>query len=720
MILLESLEYNCPGIFESSDEPKSDEKIQEPEIQKSINTNNERNIGGHKRAKNKKRREAQQEFTHSWVVGTLKGHTGPVLDINFSSDDKFLASCAEDCSLLPKDTLKDNADEVINSSRKSSPSVIHCGKKTSKKTGKKDTTTSRKKNSSRVNKPAMIRSCSSGGSSIRSSNSNSISSNSSSSSMESVSSINDQTVLSRRQKKNRRASGDPDLVVYNRNLHHNVNCLNLPLHHYPIQYTPRFVDDFPPLIMSPYEIQNQELIHQTIPNHINNSFYGTTTANRLNFIPLSKPVSNTYAKTYQIVGNSMNTVQYCKYFECLKYMSHSTLIFKLKTLTHPTHYLQCLGYLYKNDLKSTGVSFLYTPHQELIQYFYGHAEEEREKFYYRRRKCLNVNAKIFIPNSLNHKPKSATGISNSVESSDLESECSSDSEKSESSASYLLYSDGKVDPMLLILSYLDAVDRNRKNTAERECVRCSKKFSIDLSTGEYNSKEKCRYHCNSEMDLSPINNSKVRKCCRKPRDSKGCIEADFHIWSGVEPGVNGPFHGYMTTQPLKSSGSNRRMFDVVALDCEMCITSNGFEPTRLTVVQLDGSTIYDAFIKPDHEIIDYNTQFSGIRAEDLQGARTLHDVHRDLQTFIHADTIIIGHGLENDLRKLKILHETVLDTAFIYPHRYGFPNKTKLKILAETELHRTIQSAEHCAHEDAQAAMDLALNKVLEDVGKRK
>lgn len=48
-----------------------------------------------KRAKNKKRREAQQEFTHPWMVGTLKGHTAPVLDMNFSSNDKFLASCAE-------------------------------------------------------------------------------------------------------------------------------------------------------------------------------------------------------------------------------------------------------------------------------------------------------------------------------------------------------------------------------------------------------------------------------------------------------------------------------------------------------------------------------------------------------------------------------------------------------------------------------------------------
>lgn len=53
-----------------------------------------------KRAKSKKRREAQQEFTHSWVVGSLKGHTAPVLDMSFSSNGKFLASCAEDRTVL--------------------------------------------------------------------------------------------------------------------------------------------------------------------------------------------------------------------------------------------------------------------------------------------------------------------------------------------------------------------------------------------------------------------------------------------------------------------------------------------------------------------------------------------------------------------------------------------------------------------------------------------
>lgn len=51
--------------------------------------------GGNKRARNKKRREAQQDFTHKWMIGALKGHTGTVLDMDFSSNGKFLASSAE-------------------------------------------------------------------------------------------------------------------------------------------------------------------------------------------------------------------------------------------------------------------------------------------------------------------------------------------------------------------------------------------------------------------------------------------------------------------------------------------------------------------------------------------------------------------------------------------------------------------------------------------------
>jgi len=50
---------------------------------------------GNKRAKNNKKRQAQQERVHPWMIGTLKGHTGLVNDMDFSSNGRYLASCAD-------------------------------------------------------------------------------------------------------------------------------------------------------------------------------------------------------------------------------------------------------------------------------------------------------------------------------------------------------------------------------------------------------------------------------------------------------------------------------------------------------------------------------------------------------------------------------------------------------------------------------------------------
>uniref|UniRef100_A0A1B6MB85 Uncharacterized protein n=1 Tax=Graphocephala atropunctata TaxID=36148 RepID=A0A1B6MB85_9HEMI len=39
---------------------------------------------------------SKQTYTHSWMVTSLKGHTGQVTDIDFSPNGKFLVTCAED------------------------------------------------------------------------------------------------------------------------------------------------------------------------------------------------------------------------------------------------------------------------------------------------------------------------------------------------------------------------------------------------------------------------------------------------------------------------------------------------------------------------------------------------------------------------------------------------------------------------------------------------
>ena len=87
----------------------------------------------------------------------------------------------------------------------------------------------------------------------------------------------------------------------------------------------------------------------------------------------------------------------------------------------------------------------------------------------------------------------------------------------------------------------------------------------------------------------------------------------------------------------------------------------------VTVVGIDGRLVYETIIRPDDTIIDYNTRFSGVTARDLKrgnnSVKSLKDVQNDLLGFINANTILIGHGLENDLRALKV---RVRDVIFIF------------------------------------------------------
>jgi RNA exonuclease 1 len=118
--------------------------------------------------------------------------------------------------------------------------------------------------------------------------------------------------------------------------------------------------------------------------------------------------------------------------------------------------------------------------------------------------------------------------------------------------------------------------------------------------------------------------------------------------------------GYVTLRDdIESSHAGK----LVAVDCEMCITEQGFELTRVTLVDEDGNCIYDKYVKPHNEIVNYNTRYSGITKEMLEAVETrLEDVQRELQQLLSATTILVGHSLENDLRALKIVHKRVTST----------------------------------------------------------
>ncbi|KAL6257565.1 hypothetical protein P5V15_011140 [Pogonomyrmex californicus] len=96
-----------------------------------------------KRGKSKKRREVQQDYTHPWLAGTLKGHTGIVTDMDFSSNGRHFASCAEDKhsrepgNIRSSKQQRKNRKKEAKTSRQSTTEEINMNRITgNKKTGK--------------------------------------------------------------------------------------------------------------------------------------------------------------------------------------------------------------------------------------------------------------------------------------------------------------------------------------------------------------------------------------------------------------------------------------------------------------------------------------------------------------------------------------------------------------------------------------------------------
>lgn len=239
----------------------------------------------------------------------------------------------------------------------------------------------------------------------------------------------------------------------------------------------------------------------------------------------------------------------------------------------------------------------------------------------------------------------------------------------------------------------------------RRCCRCRTKFHLYKNT-------RCSYHSGK---LCKFSGFQYYTCCGADRKSQGCISAQQHVWTGVTPGTNGPIDGFVVTE-----ASYTFKHRVVAIDCEMCFTTKGLELTRVTILDLRGNIVYDTLVRPDNPIIDYNTRFSGLTEDSFRksdNVATLQEVQESILELIDCFTIVIGHGLENDFRALKMVHYTVIDTAIIFGELTyeGEWKRHSLRNLCHWRLNRRIQTSSegHNSVEDALSCLDLMSNLVL-------
>ncbi|KAI0053566.1 ribonuclease H-like protein [Auriscalpium vulgare] len=241
------------------------------------------------------------------------------------------------------------------------------------------------------------------------------------------------------------------------------------------------------------------------------------------------------------------------------------------------------------------------------------------------------------------------------------------------------------------------------------CERCRVIYVVENGR---EGKEDCTFHW-GKMFFTTVNGERTRTytCCSRLSDAPGCTRGP-HVFYETTPAMLHARHSFTFTQP---ANEKQTTLDVAALDCEMVYTTGGFRIARVSVVDGAGKEVFDEFVKMDDgvEVVDFNTRFSGLTPE-LYASRAvlpLAAVKKALSALISAETILLGHALDNDLRALRLVHLRCVDTVALFVHPRGWPYRRALRDLTKEHLGRSIQTGDgtvgHSSVEDSVATLDL-------------
>ncbi|KAJ6479439.1 ribonuclease H-like domain-containing protein [Mycena vitilis] len=148
----------------------------------------------------------------------------------------------------------------------------------------------------------------------------------------------------------------------------------------------------------------------------------------------------------------------------------------------------------------------------------------------------------------------------------------------------------------------------------------------------------------------------------------------------------------------------------LALDCEMVgVGPEGAESSlaRVSLVNFHGAVQLDEFVRQRERVVDYRTEFSGVRETDMIKAKPFTEIQA-LVAALLTDRILVGHAVHNDLKALLLSHPhaATRDTQY-YAGKFGVVKSKRIALrkLVQQEVGATIQGGEHSSVTDARATI---------------
>ncbi|KAK5978426.1 Exonuclease [Trichostrongylus colubriformis] len=212
-------------------------------------------------------------------------------------------------------------------------------------------------------------------------------------------------------------------------------------------------------------------------------------------------------------------------------------------------------------------------------------------------------------------------------------------------------------------SFFDTISGRREfipdDDTRRRCVRCHAPYRLPVDGRKR--VDFCIHH--TEPAVTYPSEMRIHPCCGRAQGVAGCQHSESHVTDTMRESVLLEFQA-----PPKATGeSDPRSEAFYALDCEFVYTTVGKEAARITVVDSYGSEVMDCVFRPEHELVDPNTRYSGLSVQEIENSdKTLSDIREILFEMINSETLLIGHALENDLKALRIVHDNVIDTSVLF------------------------------------------------------